>query len=88
MGVQEAAGFGLTAGFGDVAMAGVAMVVLVGAAVGWRRLGMTGLVGRYVGDEVDAVACRERSGGWRAGVHTRGGDGGSAVDTNSCPSSR
>ena len=49
-------------------MAGaIAVMVLVGAAVGWRRLGTTGSVD-CVGDRVDAVACHERSGGWRAKV--------------------
>jgi hypothetical protein len=43
----------------DVAMTGaVAPMVLVGAAVGWRRLCTMGSVGRCVGDAVDAVACR------------------------------
>jgi hypothetical protein len=57
--VQGAAGFGLTNSVDDVAMTGaVALMVLVGAAVGWRRLCTTGSVGRCVGDAVDAVVCR------------------------------
>ena len=67
--------FGLMISFDDVAMAGaIAVMVLVGAAVGWQQLGMTGSVD-CIGDRVDAVACHERSGGWRAKVacvHVRG----------------
>jgi hypothetical protein len=37
-------------------------MVLVGAAVGWRRLCTTGSVGRCVGDAVDAVLCGEQGG--------------------------
>jgi len=50
------------------------VVVAVAAAVvimvlRWRRLGTTGSVGRYVGDGVDAVACRKWCGSW---PHDRG----------------
>ncbi len=46
-GVQGVAGFGLTISFDDVVMAKaiVAMVVLVGVAVGWQQLGMMGRCG-------------------------------------------
>jgi len=47
--------------FDDMAMAGeiAAMVVLVGAAVGWWWLGMTRSVG-CVADRVDAVVCHKQ----------------------------
>src|SRR6266702_4225484 len=49
-------------------------VVAVAAAVvimvlRWRWLGTTGLVGRYVGDGVNVVACRKWCGSW---PHDRG----------------
>jgi hypothetical protein len=39
-----------------------------GAAVGWRRLGTAGSMGRWVGAGVGAVACHVSCGDWRAGV--------------------
>ena len=62
--MQGEAGFGLTTSYDDVAKGGVvaATVVLIGAAVGWRRLGTTESAG-CLGDGVDAVAFRDRSGG-------------------------
>ena len=50
------------------------VVVAVAAAIvimvlRWRWLGTTGLVGRYVGDGVDAVACHKCCGSW---PHDRG----------------
>jgi hypothetical protein len=61
--VQGTAGFGLTNSVDGVAMTGaVAPMVLVGAAVGWRRLCTTGSVGRCMGDGVDAVLFRVPAG--------------------------